>query len=108
MQMCYQVLHSKSQLVVLLLQVHSATLPCMMILLVALIDFYMILYLLITSEGSGTNPFTSQWTFNYPIPPGGTWFDVWISVYRNCDVPSDIGDELWCTSEYIHRRDYVK
>ena len=54
------------------------------------------------------NPFTSNWTYNFPTPPGGTWFDIWIAVYWHCYGKQS----AWtcgkpCTSENIHHRSYV-
>ena len=60
-------------------------------------------------RGAVPNPYTSYWIFNYPTPPKNTWFDVWLSVYWNCN-PKNYGDEeFYCNSEdNIHHRDYVK
>ena len=53
------------------------------------------------------NIFTSTWRFDYPTPPIGTWFDIWISVYWDCEFEV-IGGGVYCTSEELHHRDYVK
>uniref|UniRef100_A0A1D1YCV9 Regulatory protein CAT8 n=1 Tax=Anthurium amnicola TaxID=1678845 RepID=A0A1D1YCV9_9ARAE len=50
--------------------------------------------------------YTSQWTFDLPTPPKGTWFDIWISVYWGC--LTDGTRAITCNSEDIHYRGYVK
>ncbi|CAG8670561.1 10551_t:CDS:1, partial [Acaulospora morrowiae] len=51
--------------------------------------------------------YTSQWYFYRPTPPKGTYFDVWITIYWNCDTEGGavVAD---CNSEIVHHRDFVK
>ena len=54
------------------------------------------------------NPFTNKWKFDFPTPPGGTWFDIWISVYWHCHGdPNSLTCSIGCTSEDIYYRGYV-
>ncbi|CAB5368853.1 hypothetical protein RhiirA5_404253 [Rhizophagus irregularis] len=60
-------------------------------------------------KGEGPNtvdPFTSNWPYTIDTPPGGTWFDVWVTVYWKCDF-GKIGDVDCCTTA-LHYRGYVK
>ncbi|CAG8519548.1 18618_t:CDS:2 [Gigaspora margarita] len=47
-----------------------------------------------------------QWDFDLPIPPQGTWFDVWIPIYWDC-FPDGIST-MSSYSEDVHYRSYVK
>ncbi|CAG8659734.1 4899_t:CDS:2, partial [Acaulospora morrowiae] len=49
----------------------------------------------------------SQWYFYRPTPPKGTYFDVWITIYWNCDLEGG-GIVADCNSEIVHRRTYVR
>ncbi|CAB4437890.1 unnamed protein product [Rhizophagus irregularis] len=58
-------------------------------------------------EGHNTvNPYTSNWPYTINTPPGGTWFDVWLTVYWNCEF-GPTSDIPCCTSP-LHYRGYVK
>ncbi|CAI2199124.1 16874_t:CDS:2, partial [Funneliformis geosporum] len=48
--------------------------------------------------------FTSNWAYDFPTPPGGTWFDIWISVYWNCGDTGIFSCGKPCISEDIHHR----
>ncbi|CAG8634924.1 5482_t:CDS:2, partial [Gigaspora rosea] len=41
--------------------------------------------------------YNSQWRFDLPTPPQGTWFDIWISIYWDCLV--DGRRSVTCHSE---------
>ncbi|KAF0455698.1 hypothetical protein F8M41_001452 [Gigaspora margarita] len=47
-----------------------------------------------------------QRSFDLPIPPKGTWFDVWISIYWACEM--DDTSSIGCSSEDVHYRTYVQ
>jgi hypothetical protein len=95
----------------MVVQEHSATLPCKLT-MAPFIDFLK-KPIKVNQQNcnAGTakdNPFTSPWPFNFPTPKGGTWFDVWLTVYWNCLDADEEDCESGCISEEIHRRDYVK
>ncbi|CAB4442218.1 unnamed protein product [Rhizophagus irregularis] len=48
--------------------------------------------------------YTFQKLFDFPTPPKGTWFDIWITIYWSC---LDTGLTNMCTSEEVHYRGYV-
>ncbi|CAB4430850.1 unnamed protein product [Rhizophagus irregularis] len=59
------------------------------------------------SEGHNTvDPYTSNWPYSIDTPPGGTWFDVWVSVYWKCNF-GKIG-AVDCCATALHYRGYVK
>ena len=53
------------------------------------------------------SPYFSYWNFELQVAPKNTWFDIWISVYWDCYDNEGISS-VYCTSEDIHHRDYVK
>ncbi|GBB84297.1 hypothetical protein RclHR1_10900005 [Rhizophagus clarus] len=58
-------------------------------------------------EGPNTvDPYTSYWSYNFDTPPAGTWFDVWLTIYWNCDFPA-VWDVDCCSTE-THYRGYVR
>jgi hypothetical protein len=54
------------------------------------------------------NPFKYTWNYDFETPPGGTWFDIWISVYWSCETARRAGGSRTCSSEDLHYRTYVK
>ncbi|CAB4442219.1 unnamed protein product [Rhizophagus irregularis] len=48
--------------------------------------------------------YTFQKEFDFPTPPKGTWFDIWIAIYWTC---LNIGFTVSCRSENVHYRGYV-
>jgi len=54
------------------------------------------------------NPFVSNnWKYDFPTPPIGTPFDIWIAVYWHCDGKPHNSCSVSCTSENIYYRGYV-
>ncbi|GBC01271.1 hypothetical protein RclHR1_04120001 [Rhizophagus clarus] len=50
------------------------------------------------------NPYTSYWTFDASQTPSNTWFDVWVSVYTDCNEAFFGGGGVSCRSYDLHYR----
>jgi hypothetical protein len=58
------------------------------------------------ASSSTVDPFTSNWPYTIDTPPGGTWFDVWVVVYWDCDFGAS--GAVDCCAVSLHYRGYVK
>ncbi|RGB30363.1 kinase-like domain-containing protein [Rhizophagus diaphanus] len=58
-------------------------------------------------KGEGPNtvdPYTSNWPYTIDTPPGGTWFDAWLTVYWKCDFGTLY--DVDCCATALHYREY--